>query len=305
MRKNSSAQRGRRAAELPTSAAASRVESGTISADRFRLRYRIEGSGLACLVIGSSVYYPRVFSQEMRRHLRMVFLDQRVFALTPHRGKVPVSGLNEILEDVERARRQLDLSSVVVVGHSGHALMALEYAKRYPKHVSHVVMISIGPSLSPEHMAEAARYWRESVDPERKAVHEENVRNWPAKGADQGLISWYLHNVPRIWFDPHFDPAPLWEGVEVNQSIFDRVWGTELRDIDISRGLEALDRPVFLALGRYDFIIPPPASWDALRPKFRDLTVRVFERSGHTPPFEQPELFDRELMAWLKSRPTR
>jgi proline iminopeptidase len=62
---------------------------------------------------------------------------------------------------------------------------------------------------------------------------------------------------------------------------------------------------VLLALGRYDFISAPPASWDPIRPKFRDLTMRVFERSGHTPPYEEPELFNRELLAWLQSRPVR
>jgi len=305
MRQKSPAPTGRQTVAQPSSSAPPSVESGAVTADQFRLRYRIEGTGMPALVIGSSIYYPRIFSQELRRHLRMVFLDQRAFAQAPAESDIPVSGLSEILHDIERARQQLRLSSAVVIGHSGHALMALEYAKRYPKHVSHVVMIGIGPSLSAEHMAVADQYWQDSVDPDRKALLAESLRGWAAKGGDQGFIQSYVHNGPKIWFDPHFDATPLWEGVELNMAIYNRVWGIEFRDIDITQGLEKLERPVFLALGRYDYISPPPASWDPIRSRFSDLTVRVFERSGHAPPFEQPELFDRELLEWLESRRVR
>ena len=57
---------------------------------------------------------------------------------------------------------------------------------------------------------------------------------------------------------------------------------------------------VFLALGRYDFLVGSPALWDPIRPHFRNLTVRVFERSGHTPFYEAPDLFDAEFLRWMK-----
>ena len=54
-------------------------ESGTIDAGGFTLQYLIEGSGPPTIVIGSALYYPRVFSQQLREHLRLVFLDHRGF----------------------------------------------------------------------------------------------------------------------------------------------------------------------------------------------------------------------------------
>ena len=67
----------------------------------------------------------------------------------------------------------------------------------------------------------------------------------------------------------------------------------------LSALLAGLERPVWLGLGRYDFLVAPPSSWDRVRPHLRDLTVRVFERSGHTPQYEEAERFDAELLAWL------
>ena len=75
-------------------------------------------------------------------------------------------------------------------------------------------------------------------------------------------------------------------------------------EIDIANGLERFDRPVFLALGRYDFIVAPPSSWNPLTPKFKNLTIDIFEQSGHTPQFEEPALFDERLVNWIQQTST-
>jgi proline iminopeptidase len=282
-------------------------DTGTIAAGRFRLRYRLEGTGSPTIAIGSAIQGPRLFSAQLREHLRLVFLDHRGFAASPGPVDTAEFALDTLVDDIERARQEIGLGRVAVLGHSGHALMALEYAKKYPAHVSHVIMISMAPDLSATSAAAAERYWQESVSPERKAAMEENLRRLPDETLAQlplqeRFIRSYVRNGPRIWYDPRFDSSPLWEGVEVNLDMIDHVWGHVLRDIDITQGLATFDRPVFLALGRYDFVVAPPSAWDALRPQFRDLTVRVFERSGHTPQYEEAALFDAELVRWMQER---
>lgn len=96
-----------------------------------------------------------------------------------------------------------------------------------------------------------------------------------------------------------FTSTPLWEGVEASD-VFLQV--PFFGDVDITQGLDTFDRPVFLALGRYDFDVAPPSAWDSIRPKFSDLTIRVFERSGHWPHYEEPAAFDTELLHWMKER---
>lgn len=81
--------------------------------------------------------------------------------------------------------------------------------------------------------------------------------------------------------------------------MFDYVWGEVFRDIDITKNLTALQAPVLLIFGRYDYLVPPAYLWETIRDKFADLTARVFEQSSHAPHFEEPELFDRELLDWL------
>jgi proline iminopeptidase len=283
------------------------TNSGTIAVDEFNLRYKIEGEGKPGLVIGDTKYCPQTYSNLLRKHLKFVFLDHRVFAPSPGKLDTTSYSLEKILHDVETARRQLNLGKIIVIGHSGNAYLALEYAKKYAEHVSHVVMIGIAPKLGPEYAPLIERTWEESVDPVRKKIMQENLQKLPdekianLKG-DQAFIQWYIRNGPHIWYDPHFDSTPLWEGVEINMDIFNYIWGSVFRDIDITQNLDKLSAPVFLALGRYDNIVAPAYTWDPFRPKFQDLTIRIFEKSGHTPQLEQPDLFDEELLKWLKEK---
>jgi proline iminopeptidase len=251
------------------------------------------------------MYNSRIFSQNLRKHLRLVFLDHRGFVPSPGHVDTTEFALDSLIDDVERARQQLGLDRIAVIGHSGHAFMALEYAKKYPANVSHVIMIGIGPDLSAASFEAAERYWQESVAPERKAALQDNLQRLPNEELaklppGERFIKRYLRNGPRIWYAPRFDSSPLWVGVEINMEMIGYVWGKVFRDIDITQGLSTFNHPVFLALGRYDFISAPPCSWDPIRPKFRNLTVQVFERSGHTPQYEEPELFDAELLRWIE-----
>jgi len=116
----------------------------------------------------------------------------------------------------------------------------------------------------------------------------------------QNSIRAYVRNGPMQWYDPDFDSTPFWEGVEMNGDMFNYVWGTLLAEIDITQGLDALDRPVFLASGRYDFVVAPPSSWDPVKPHFKDLTVRIFDKSSHHPQYEQSALFDSEVLPWMR-----
>jgi proline iminopeptidase len=281
------------------------VERGTIRSGRFELAYSVEGDGTPALVIGSAVYYPRVFSQTLRQSLKLIFADHRGFAHLSQDVPPSEYTLDMVLADIDLVRRHLGLETMIVIGHSGHGYMALEYAKRYPQHVSHVVMIATGPSHSAAHNAATERYWQESVCPERKAKLEGDLAGLAAEieaAPEKRFVTFCVRMGARSWYDHTFDAAPLWEGVHVNMPVFDHLWGEAFRDIDIARGLDRLDVPVFLALGRYDYLVAPYATWEPYRASFKDLTVRVFEKSGHTPQLEESDLFDAELMGWLSLR---
>lgn len=280
-------------------------EKKFIEIDGFKFQAHIEGQGPTALVIGSALYYPRSFSKELCSQFRMVFVDWRGFAGQEKHHK-QLTSFDTLLDDIETIRNALQIKSCILIGHSAHALLALEYAKKYPHAVSHLVMIGASPNLSQAMHEAASRNWEESVWPERKEANAKRIHDLPDEELEklpppERFVAWYVRRDPQAWYDFNFDSSKLWEGILPNMPLFDYLYGVALRDLDITKGLEAFNKPVFLALGRYDFIVAPPNSWDPFREKFKDFTCRVFERSGHSPQHEEAHNFNKELIAWFKT----
>ena len=275
----------------------------TLPAGPYTLRCAVEGEGRPALVIGSALYYPRTFSAALRRHLRLAFLDHRGFAL-PTRATTPHErSLEAVIADTEHARAALGLDRFVLIGHSGHAFMALDYARRFPERVSHLVLIASGPSNSAAMRELAERHWEEAVCPARKARFAADIAHLAetlaASPRERHFVAFCLAFGARSWFDPDYDATALWEGVVNDMEVIDHLWGETFRDFDVSATAAALTMPVLLALGRFDFLVAPHFAWEPYRAAFRDLTVRVFDRSGHTPQLEEADLFDAELLGWI------
>ena len=72
-------------------------------------------------------------------------------------------------------------------------------------------------------------------------------------------------------------------------------------DYNVANALKAMSCPIFLALGRYDYFNPPHL-WEKYREYASDLTVRIFEKSGHTPQLEESDLFDEAFFSWLQAK---
>lgn len=277
---------------------------GQVYASGFKLQYIVEGNGTPTIVVGSSLYYSRTFSSNLRNNLKLAFVDHRGFSSPYDCKDISPFQLDKLVDDIELVRKELGFDRVIIIGHSGHAFMALEYAKRYPANVSHVVMLCAAPNYSREAHLAAERYLNDSVCPDRKAALAKNLALLPQKieaAPEKAFITYCVLMGPKSWFDYNYDATKLWEGVEVNMVMFDYVWGEVFRDIDITENLDKLQAPVFLALGRYDYLVPPAYLWEKVRDKFNNLTIRIFEKSSHAPQLEESELFDNQLIEWLRN----
>lgn len=64
--------------------------------------------------------------------------------------------------------------------------------------------------------------------------------------------------------------------------------------------LPQIDVPVLLAHGRRSQIYPTPV-WEALAERIPQTSIALFEESGHSPFWEQPEEFNAAVLAYIKS----
>ncbi len=73
----------------------------------------------------------------------------------------------------------LQLEDVVILGHSGHAFMALEYARAYPEHVRKVALFNTAPDNSEERQRKSEAFFMETASLERKKRLEKDIVNLP------------------------------------------------------------------------------------------------------------------------------
>jgi len=276
--------------------------AGVIKIRDVELNYVVEGNGTPLLVIGSATYYPRTFSQRLREHFKFYFVDLPHFAPSAPTMEASEITLETYAEDVDLIRRFFRFEKVAVLGHSIHGNMALEYARRYPEHVSHVVVIGSPPVGLGEMSDAGTDYWESHADAERKRVLQEN---WERIGQDSlaklargdVFVVSYIANGPRYWYDATYDASPLWAGMYVNADVWNQIFELH-NEYDLSQGPGQITSPVFLAMGPYDYVVPHTL-WNDQLEKLQNVSYYLFEQSGHTPQLEEPELFDQKLIEWF------
>ncbi len=282
------------------------VTSGSVTVDGFELAFSIEGTGIPCMVVGSHIFWPRTFSEELRNHLKLIFVDSRFFSPIDKQIELSTFSMDIVVDDIEHFRKTLNLEKMAVLGHSAMGIPALEYGKKYPDHTSHVIMIGTPPNWNEEYQKLVNEFWESDASVERKSIYKRKMDELTEEILNKmtPFRQWalrYIASSPWYWYDPNYDCSWLWEGLDGNMDIINHFFAVLLSKYDSSQNLDLLTAPIFLALGRYDYAVPY-SSWDDEKEKFKNLSYNVFEKSGHYPMLEEQELFDKKLIDWIKGR---
>ena len=281
--------------------------AGVVPVEGAQLRYVIEGEGTPCLAIGHSESQRLLLSRHLRSHFRFYFLDLRHNVEARNTLDVSQITLDTYLDDIDTARRALGLDRTALFGHSHHALIALEYARAYPQFVTHVIISGCSPRTE---WGAGDEFWESDASEERRAIFEQNLLDNPEEvlaglAPHERWLRTYQIRAPKLLYDPTFDILPLLEPVHNDQEVFLHLQLVILKDYDIAARSKQISTPVFLALGRFDYVAPYTLWDDSSKQVIQDLSYHLFERSGHFPMVEEQELFDQELLEWINRSITR
>lgn len=277
--------------------------TGTISLESATLAYVVEGSGTPVIVIGSAVYYPRTFSSHFRASCCVAYADLRHFAASDELFRADNITIGTYINDIECVRKAIGFDRFVLIGHSHHGNVALEYAKQHPERVSHLVMIGTPPCNVRQTISTGERYWDQHASETRKAVLGRNRASLGSKDGvalnpEDSFVAQYVADGPKYWYDVAYDAAPLWEGVLLNIRALGAFKGFFV-EYQCSWDPVRLNAPVLVVMGRYDYAVPHTL-WDKVLPTLRNVTYRLLEKSGHTPQLEESPAFDQLFFEWLE-----
>lgn len=199
--------------------------------------------------------------------------------------------LDDYAADVDAFMDAVGIESATLVGHSGGSIMAPRVALDYPSRVNRLVLVGAATiaTTAEEANNEAVAGLVEEVGALEDPVPPEFVREFQA--------STIHHPVPEEFFEAVISeslklPARVWrdyaEGVVLARS------GTvsELREIGV---------PTLIVWGEHDAFFPREEQ-EQLARVISGATLKVYAEAGHTPHWEWPKHFVRDLETFMKGR---
>ena len=122
------------------------IENGAAS-----LFYQEAGKGLPVVVLhggpGFGFHYLEPYLSFLTQKFKLIFFDQRGCGASKG-GEASEITFDALVDDIDIVRKELKLERINLLGHSFGALLALEYAKRYPDHCGALVLVSAAPMKS-------------------------------------------------------------------------------------------------------------------------------------------------------------
>jgi proline iminopeptidase len=237
--------------------------------------------------------YERQMPSPLSDRLQLVFVDLRGGGRST--GDPADLTFDRLAEDFEAVRVHIGASRVAVIGHSILGVLAIEYGRRCPATVSHVIAVGTPPRGDMAWLATAAtRFFEQDASAERKAVLRENLDRLPADPSPGESIR---AQAPTRFFDPRTDAARLYAGALAKPGLLTRTLALTA-SWDVRVDASSLTMPILLAHGRYDYTVPYVV-WDGVASTLPTATFRLFDRSGHQPFCEEPEQFVEVVTSWM------
>lgn len=274
----------------------------TVTVDGAELFYVTRGNGPACLVlssIGTKPYEIQMPSQ-LSDHLELVFVDLRGSGRST--GEPTDLTFDALAGDLEAVRVDLGVERIAVLGHSILGVLAIEYGRRRPASVSHVIAVGTPPHCDMARVAaQAASFFEKDAAEDRKQILRDNLAGLPA---DASMGQTMFAQTPMRFFDARLDAAPLFAEASARPAVIMHLLGTLTAGWDVTAASGSLRAPLFLAHGRYDYVVPY-LLWEGIAGSLPGATFQLFERSGHQPFFEEPDAFTSALTDWMSRREPR
>jgi proline iminopeptidase len=273
-----------------------------VSVEGAELYCSTRGTGPVCLFltgIGTAPYEAQT-PAALSNRFRLVYVDLRGSGRSTGEGTDLT--FDVLAADLEAVRRDFGLERMAVIGHSILGLLAIEYGRRCPDSVSHVVAVGTPPIGDMTRVAaRGSAFFAEDASQDRKEVLRNNLASLPP---DASLMQTLLAQTPLRFFDSRFDAGPLFAEAVSRPQLLRHVMGTLAPAWDVTFGSSTLRVPTFIAQGRYDYVVPY-VLWDGIVAQLPTATFQLFEKSGHQPFFEEPDRFAASLADWMTMTPGR
>ncbi len=209
---------------------------------------------------------------------------------------VPPYSHEQWAADVDGLRQWAGAEQVVVAGGSYGGFIAMEYAVRYPDRVLAMVLRDTAPDASTLMLAYENARSQDRVE----LPWEDFDRYWTGRITDdEDLKARWAEMIPLYDFD--YDPVKSAAAVEAGiyrHESHNWCFQQNMPVYDLKPALPSVTCPTLVTVGRTDWVTPVSQA-QVIADLVPDARLVVFERSGHSPQTEEPELFQQVVRDFL------
>lgn len=123
---------------------------GYIPVEHAELYYREIGQGQPIIILHGGPDFDHGYLlpdlDRLSNIFRLIYYDQGGRGKSAKNVRPEDVSIESDVQDLDRVREYFELESVAVLGHSWGGVLAMEYAIRYPKHVSHLLLMNTAPA---------------------------------------------------------------------------------------------------------------------------------------------------------------
>ena len=223
--------------------------------------------------------------------MHLVYYDHRGNGRS---GRPPLETLTfeQFCSDADALRDHLGFENVAVLGYSYGGCIALEYALRYPEHLSHLILLESAPNFD---------YWEEvKANARRKGATPEQLDALEASAEDEEEFWHLLKLTEPLYFHTYDeDLAERVLGKTIVSVEASEVGGAIQEGWDLTPRLSEILAPTLILVGKDDFICPPSQA-KIMHEGIQNSELVIFEKSGHLAHVEEPEAFFEALRGWVE-----
>ena len=258
-----------------------------------------------------SAHFDGLAGPFMERDLRMVYYDQRGAGASER----PASGdyaLTTMVEDIEALRHELSVPQLALIGHSFGAVLALEYAAKYPDQVSHLIIVdglwdtSLQCRLRLEVFAarRPETYARVRGDSIRRDGTRRNDCDLELRG--RGMLGAERQQYEMEVMFPDPSVAARMDSVSSARNARNTGEASQALLPSLSRyrftAFARLTMPGLVIAGKLDHGGAMSASLRELARLLPNSRFVEFEHSGHFPYLDEPDRFAKAVSAFIRTR---
>ena len=221
----------------------------------------------------------------LAERMQLVYFDHRGQGRSA-KGDPATYTLDENVEDMEALRQHLGLGPIVSIGTSYGGMVAMAHAARYPRSVSHLVLV-----VTAAHAGFNAR--ARQIVAERGTAEQKEVaaQLWAGALDTPEKLRRYYDVMGPLYSRSH-DPVAAKAGRDrgiLSPEALNRAFapGGFLQHYDLRPELARIVAPTIILAGRHDWICPPEFSEEIHR-LVPGSDLRIFEESSHSIRADEP-----------------